>query len=111
MIRTLIKLVIVLLIGFALYHVGDVYWDHYQFEDSVRELAQFSEHSTPDEVRDKVVELAAANDIPLSADNVSVTRGNRRIEISGVYFRDVEVLPRYVRRWEFELHVVVITLS
>jgi hypothetical protein len=111
MIRTLVKLVIVLLIGYALYHVGDAYWDHYQFEDSVQQMAQFSEHASADEIGDKVMELATAQDIPLAREDLAVTHENRRIEIDGVYVRDIEVLPRYVRHWEFKLHVVVVTLS
>ncbi len=111
MIRTLIKLVVVVLLGFAIYHVADAYWDHYQFEDSIQQMAQFSEHATANEIRDKVMELASAQDIPLSQDDLSVTRGNRRIEVNAVYIRDVQLLPRYVRHWEFKLHVVVLTLN
>ena len=111
MIRTFVKLAFVVLVLIALYHVGDVYWDHYQFEDSVQQAVQFSEHATAGEIRDKVMELAGAQDIPLAPDDLSVTRGNHRIEVNAVYFRDVELLPRYTRHWEFKIHVLVVTLS
>ena len=111
MIRTLIKLVVIVLAGYALYHVADVYWDHYQFEASVQQMAQFAEHDTADQIRDKVMDLANAQDIPLNQEDLAVTRGNRRIEVNAVYVRDVQLLPRYVRHWEFKLHVVVLTLS
>ena len=63
MIRLLIKLVVVLVVLNVLYHFGDAYWDHYQFEDSVQQLAQFSENATSDDVRAKVLELAQAQEI------------------------------------------------
>jgi hypothetical protein len=111
MIRTFLKLAVVVLIGYALYHVGDAYWDHYQFEDSVQQMAQFSEHLSADEIRDKVMQLAVSNDIPLAQDDLTVTHQNHKIEINGSYTRDIQVLPTYVRHWDFTVHVVVLTLS
>jgi hypothetical protein len=111
MIRTLVKLVVVALVLFATYHLGNAYWDNYQFEDSVQQAVQFSEHATAADITDKVMELAGAQDIPLEKDQLSVTRGNHRIEVNAVYFRDVELLPRHTRHWEFTIHVLVMTLS
>ena len=47
MIRTVIKLLIAALVLNALYHLGGAYWEHYQFVDSVEQLAQFSENARP----------------------------------------------------------------
>jgi hypothetical protein len=111
MIRTLVKLLLVLIVLNVLYRFGDAYWDHYQFEDSVQQLAQFSENATSDDVRAKVLELAQAQDIPLSPDNLTVTRVPRRVEVNGLYTRDLVLFPGYVKPWEFKLHVVVVTLN
>jgi hypothetical protein len=111
MIRTLIKLVIVLVVLNGLYRFGDAYWDHYQFEDSVQQLAQFSENATADDVRAKVMELARSQDIPLTTDNLTVTRVPRRIEVDGVYVRDLTLFPGYIKPWDFKIHVVVLTLN
>ena len=111
MIRTLIKLVIVLVVLNGLYRFGDAYWDHYQFEDSVQQLAQFSENATADDVRAKVFELARSQDIPLTTDNLTVTRVPRRIEVDGVYVRELTLFPGYIKPWDFKLHVVVVTLN
>ncbi|HJY34492.1 MAG TPA: hypothetical protein VJ260_06545 [Vicinamibacterales bacterium] len=111
MIRTLIKLVIVLVVLNGLYRFGDAYWDHYQFEDSVQQLAQFSENATADDVRAKVLELARSQDIPLTTDNLTVTRVPRRIEVDGVYVRELALFPTYIKPWDFKLHVVVVTLN
>ena len=111
MIRTLIKLVVVLVVLNALYRFGDAYWDHYQFEDSVQQLAQFSENATADDVRAKVLDLARSQDIPLTTDNLTVTRVPRRIEVDGVYVRELTLFPGYIKPWDFKLHVVVVTLN
>jgi hypothetical protein len=111
MIRTLIKLVIVLVVLNGLYRFGDAYWDHYQFEDSVQQLAQFSENATADDVRAKVMDLARSQDIPLTSDNLTVTRVPRRIEVDGVYVRELTLFPGYIKPWDFKIHVVVLTLN
>ena len=109
--KTLIKLIVVVLILNAVYRVGSAYWTHYQFQDSIQELAQFSEHATPDELRTRILEQAGTLGVPIESDHLTVTRGNRRIDIDGTYVRDLELLPRYKRRWDFAIHVTVLTLS
>ena len=109
--KTVIKLVIVLLILNATYRVGSAYWTHYQFQDSIQEAAQFAERASPEDLRVKILELAATLRVPIDPDNLTVTRGNRRIDIDGSYFRNLELVPRYERRWDFTIHVTVLTLS
>jgi hypothetical protein len=109
--KTLVKLLVVALILNAVYRVGTAYWTHYQFQDSIQEMAQFAEHTAPEELRTKILDQAGTLGVPIEADNLTVTRGNRRIEIDGTYFRDLELFPRFKRRWDFTIHVTVLTLS
>ena len=109
--KTVIKLIIVALVLNAAYRVGSVYWTHYQFQDSIQQMAQFSEHAAPEDLRTKILEMAGTLGVPIEPDNLTVTRGNRRIDIDGSYFRDLEVVPRFKRRWDFTIHVTVLTLS
>ena len=111
MIKTIIKLAIAGLVLFSLYHVGMVYWDHYQFQDSVQELAQFSENETADQIRLKVLDLANTRDIPLDPGDLTVTHANHKTEVTAKYSREVLVLPRYPKVWDFTVHVVVFTLN
>ncbi len=110
MIKTIIKLAIAGLALFSLYHVGTVYWDHYQFQDSVQELAQFANNETTDQIRTKILDLATARNIPLDPDDLTVTHANHKTEVSAKYSREVMVLPRYPKVWDFTIHVTVITL-
>jgi hypothetical protein len=111
MIKTIIKLAIAGLALFFLYHVGIVYWDHYQFQDSVQELAQFSDNETADQIRLKVIDLANARAIPLDPDDLTVTHANHKTEVTAKYSREVLLLPRYPKVWDFTVHVVVFTLN
>jgi hypothetical protein len=110
MIKTIIKLAIAGLALFSLYHVGTVYWDHYQFQDSVQELAQFANNETTDQIRTKILDLANTRNIPLDPDDLTVTHSNHKTEVNAKYSREVMVLPRYPKVWDFTVHVTVITL-
>jgi hypothetical protein len=109
--KTVIKLIVVLLILNASYRVGSAYWTHYQLQDSIQQMAQFSEHAAPEELKTKILEQAAALAVPIDAENLTVVRGNRRIDVDGTYFRDIEIVPRFKRHWDFTIHVTVVTLS
>jgi hypothetical protein len=109
--KTLIKLVIVAAVLLATYHVGDAYWDHYQFEDAIKEAAQVAQHADAQELTAKVLNLAEKMEIPLDPENLSVTREQRRITIDAVYVRSIELLPRVTRHWEFTIHISVLALN
>jgi hypothetical protein len=111
MIKMIIKLAVAALALFALYNVGLVYWDHYRFQDSVQELAQFSDNETPDEIRGKIIDLANARNIPLDPGDLTVTHANHQTEVDAKYSREVLLLPSYPKMWDFTVHVVVVTLN
>jgi hypothetical protein len=109
--KTVIKLIVVALVLNAAYRLGSAYWTHYEFQDSIQQIAQFSERTAPEELKTKILEQAATLGVPIAADNLTVVRGNRRIDIDGNYFRDLELVPRFKRHWDFTIHVTVLTLS
>ena len=111
MVRTLVKLVIVALLLNALYRFGTAYYDHYQFQDAVQELAQFGENTAPADLKGQILELAATRGIPIEGESLSVTRERRRITVDGDYTRDLVLFPNYSKPWAFNVHVVVITLN
>ena len=108
--RIIIKLAIAALIIHAAYQVGSAYWDHYQFTDAVQQVAQFGESEPIPEIKKRVMELAAQRHLPIPEDAISVTRLQRRIDVDGVYTRDILLAPGYKRPWTFTVDVVVLTL-
>jgi hypothetical protein len=109
--KTLVKLLVTAAVLLAAYRVGHVYWDHYQFEDAVKEAAQFTDRRHADELPARVLELAEQMEIPLDADNLSVTRNQRRVNVDASYVRTVEILPGFSREWDFEVHVAVVSMN
>jgi hypothetical protein len=111
MIRLVIKLLLVALVLNATYRVGSAYWDHYQFEDAVQQAAQFSERAPAEAIKQQVVHLAAERELPLGPDDIQVAKTQRRTTVEGTYARDIEVVPRYIRRWVFNVHVTVFSVN
>ena len=88
--KTLIKLIIVALVLNAAYRVGSAYWTHYQFQDSIQEMAQFSEHAAPEELRTRRFwSWLGRLGVPIEPENLTVTRGNRRIDIDGQLLQEI----------------------
>jgi hypothetical protein len=109
--KTLLKLAIAALVVHAGYQVGMAYWQHYQFQDAVQQVAQFAERESIDELKARVIDLAAERGLPIGAADLTVERAQRRITIDGSYIRDLTLAPRFTRPWEFTVHVVVLTLN
>ena len=109
--RTLLKVLVAALVINAAYRLGTAYWDHYQFQDAVQQLAQFSERAAPAELARGVLDLAAERSIPLDPDALAVDRRQRRVDISGTYVREVALVPGYQHPWTFTLDVTVLTIN
>jgi hypothetical protein len=109
--KTLLKLLVMAAILLATYRIGIVYWDHYQFEDAVKETAQFTDRLNADQLPGKVLDLAEKMEIPLDYEHLKINREQRRVTIDANYRRTVEVLPGFTRDWDFAIHVTVITLN
>ncbi len=106
--KLLIKLAVAALVANAIFRVGTEYIVHYTFRDLVREAAMF-QAKNEDELRERVVEIAAANDVPLDATAFTVQRNGRQYLISGTYTKQIEVAPRFPVAWKFNWDVEAYT--
>ena len=104
--KLLIKLVIAAAIANAAWRVGSAYATHYRFKDAVQETTQFRGSRTDAEVRQRILDLAAQYDIPITDDTLSLehTELNHTI-VDASYTRPLLLLPGYTREWPFTLHV------
>jgi hypothetical protein len=109
--KTLIKLALAALVIHAAYQVGIAYWDHYQFQDAVQQVAQFGESEPVAEIKRRVLELAAERRLPIADDALVVTRQQRRINVDGGYTREIPLAPGFARPWRFTVDVLVLTLN
>jgi hypothetical protein len=104
MIKLLIKLAIVALLANAGLRIATEYLVHYQFRDSVREAAIYRARNDQ-ELRETVMEMAAQQGVPLTADAFTVRRDEREANIQGTYVKAIEVVPGYPYDWKFDFTI------
>ena len=106
MIRRLIGLVVFLLLAYAGYHVGMVWFHNQQFEDAVREIALFGAGKSDDVLKQSEMQAAADNSVPLDDDFIEIQRRtvvgtNDHVIIKFSYAVVVPIAPGKTYRWDF----------
>lgn len=89
----------ILVLGiFAGVKVIPPYVAYYQLNDKVQEIARFGvvEHSTADQIKDKVFKTIEDLEIPATKDNIQVSAGSSRVSISVDYTVPVDILFYHV---------------
>lgn len=104
MIKLVIKLAIAALIANAAWQAGRTFAAHYQFRDEVRQAALIR-GQTDAQLQQRVLELAANYDIPLSEDALTIRREERHVYVEGSYVRVVPIAPRVEYPWRFDWEV------
>jgi hypothetical protein len=104
MIKLAVKLAIAALIANAAWQAGRTFADHFQFRDEVRQAA-LVRGQTDAQLQQRVLELAADYDIPLTADAFTIRREERHIYVEGSYVRVVPIAPRIEYPWRFDWDV------
>lgn len=110
MIRLLLKLALAALIANATWRIGSAYTTLYRFKDSVSETTQFNGDKSDEQLRQKILELAAQFDVPVTEDSFTIRRTNDHVYVNGSYTQPVEVFPGYRYPWPFTWSVETLTL-
>lgn len=104
--KFIIKLLIAAAIANAAWRVGSAYLAHYRFKDAVEQLTQYRGDRTDDQLRSRILELAAQYDIPIDADQLRVQRDERNhTTVDTSYSRQLELFPGFKYPWEFTIHL------
>ena len=61
MVKALVKLAIIVLLANGIWRVSAAYISYYKFKDAVKEAAMYSKDKTDDQLRQKVMDLAAVH--------------------------------------------------
>jgi hypothetical protein len=104
-IKVAIRLAIVAFLANATWRLGTAYAKHYRFTDAVRQTTQFRGDKTDDQVHDRVFELAASHDIPVSDENLTVTRQENHTIVEGAYREAIDLFPGFTYKWPFTVHI------
>ena len=102
--RTLITFIAVIATLNATARVGSAYWNHYQLEDTVQGIVTYGGVTPTETLQQQVVDKADRLDIVLSYEDVTVKREGQTTTVDASYSKKIEVLPRYVHEFTFEVH-------
>jgi hypothetical protein len=103
MIKLLVKLAVAAAVANAVVRIGSAYIVHVQFRDSVRQ--EISRGGSDEELQQRVLDVAAAYDIPLEPEAFQVGREQRQAYAEGHYVKPIMVLPGVPVRWTFSWEI------
>jgi len=104
MFKLLLKLAIVALVANAAWHVMAAYVSFYKFKDAVTQTTQFGNDKTIEQLKTRVLALAADYDVPIAEDDVTIKREQLRTTVDGAYRKTIDLAPGFARPWTFEIH-------
>ena len=105
MIKRLIQLLVGAAILWMAWHAIPVYWNYFQFNDAVSETARFAGSRSEEEIRARVLVLAADHQVPLNPEALVVRIDKDVTEILAPYTERVELLPHYYYDWAFDVKI------
>ena len=106
MIKKIISLIVFLLLANAGFRLAVVFFHDQQFNDAVRETALFGAGKPDDALKNKVMEVANMNSIPIDREYIEISRRtvvapNDKVMIKVSYAVMVHLAPGYSRRFDF----------
>lgn len=107
MIKRILGLAVFFLVAHAAFRGGLMVFHDEQFKDAVREIALFGAGKSDQLLKDKVMDAAAKNAIPLDADYIDISRrtlvgAGDHVVIKVSYAVMVQLEPGYRRRFDFD---------
>jgi len=90
---TVLKIGIALAVINGTFRAGAVYWNFYQLEDAAQELAIFGSQSAPEALHKATFARASELEVPITEDQISVTREGSKTRIKAEYEHPVEYFP------------------
>lgn len=108
---TLIRIALTVAIINAMARVGFAYWSFYQLKDHAQQTALFGGEKPTDVLQAGVLDKANQLLLPVSTDQVVVTRNGPRTAIAANYVQPVEYFPHRLYPMKFSFEVEGFTLG
>ena len=93
MIKTIIKLLLVLAIVNGLYRTGAVAWDYFRLRDEAEQLIIFGARTPVEDLHGRILAKAQELEIPLEPENLDVRREGDRTLVYASYQQSLEYFP------------------
>ena len=101
----ILTIVLVGALAYFGWHIGNKYWDFYQYQDRMRQEARFAAHRSDQLIKKRLQTYADSLGLPESARKVTVRRRAGTISIWAEYYEIIE-FPGFVREVHFHPEVV-----
>lgn len=105
MIKTLLNLALFVLVAHALFRFVPPYWNHTQFESTLKERMLTWGASSEEDVRQRTLELAHDHRVAIGLEHISARRGADSLSVEVSYSRPIELLPGWKYDWAFTTDV------
>src|SRR3954463_13058992 len=102
-IKTLLGLLVMVVIVYALWNLIPAYLAKYQFQDELTNIAKFSQDHSDEKIHDEVMKKAQELGVPVQPENVRVSRESGRVTINADY--DVVIHPPVGKPWVLSFHL------
>lgn len=105
MLRNAVRLVVLAAIVHAGVRIVPIFWHYLQFKDAVVEAATFAGRQTPQQIRAKVARLASEHQVPVTEDDIAVTREGEVVHVWTAWTAQLEYLPTKFYPYDFIVDV------
>jgi hypothetical protein len=95
LIKTILKLVVLLGVINAVAHAANVAWHYYQFKDEAQQIATFGGGHSTTELHNQLLSKAAELEVPVQPEDITIERDGNETTIRAAYVHPVELVPRY----------------
>ena len=105
MLRNAVRLLLIAVVVHAGVRIVPVFWRYVTFKDAVVEAATYVGRQTPEQLRARIAKLATEHDVPVTEDDISVTRENEVTHVSTAWTAQLEYLPTKFYPYDFIVDV------
>jgi hypothetical protein len=105
MLRNLVRLVIFGLFLHAVVRIGPEFWHYLKFKDAVTEIASYPGRKTNEQLKDQILALADQLEVPIGAQDVTVTREGNHASVSTAWTAQLEYMPTRFYPYDFVVDV------
>jgi hypothetical protein len=109
--KTLFKLVVAILVLNAAVRGALAMYQYYQFKDAAQQAVLFGQRADPAEIQANIVARAVQLSVPVTPDDIKVSREGPRTVAQGSYVQRVQFFPNYPYPVKFTFVVDAIALG
>jgi type III secretion system FlhB-like substrate exporter len=94
-VKTILKLVVLLLVINAIARAANAAWHYYEFKDEAQQIATFGGGHSETELHNQILKKAEELEVPVQPEELIVHRDGNETIVEVAYTHPVELVPRY----------------